>query len=238
VAGTPTASSLLMVCTGNICRSPMAERIAGSGLRRRLGPAAGRRIAVSSAGTHGRDCEPMAPYAAEVLAQAGIDPSGFVARTLTKPVLADADLVLTATRAHRAATVTLLPRVVSRTFTLLEFARLVGDTTVGELDAHPAPSPVGSLARLAAARRGQTAPATSGADDLADPYLGPIDGFRACREALAVALATPLDLLAAAVNSASCASERAQDGATTPTTTTTTHGSPPTTGSAWPDDAP
>ncbi|MGF7237406.1 MAG: protein tyrosine phosphatase [Frankia sp.] len=210
-------SRILMVCTANICRSPIAEHLATAFLRDRLGPnAAG--ITVASAGTAGWDGEPMQPHAETVLAEAGIDPSGFVARSLTPDLVEGADLILTAAREHRAAAVTLLPRAVARTFTIFEFARLLdgvnldgltraseagglGQIGPGSPDPVRAPAPAATLAWVATRRRGRAAPPTPGADDLPDPYLGSLEDFRDCRDALGAALAGPLELLSDAVRS-------------------------------------
>ena len=108
---------VLHVCTGNICRSPMAERLTRGGLEQRLGADAARFV-VESAGTWGHSGAPMEPYAAATLEGYGLDGSDFRARALVDQHVADADLVLTATREHRAAAVVLHPRAASRTFTL------------------------------------------------------------------------------------------------------------------------
>lgn len=206
---------ILMVCTANVCRSPIAEHLATAFLHDRLGAGAAR-ITVTSAGTAGWDGEPMQPHAETALVEAGIDPSGFVARTLTADLIDAADLILTAAREHRAAAVTLLPRAVARAFTIFEFGRLLagvdpaqvmrggpaggtGAGPTGRTAPGPAPTPAAALARAAARRRGLGTPPAPGADDLPDPYLGPLEGFRDCRDALAAALAGPLELLAGAV---------------------------------------
>jgi protein-tyrosine phosphatase len=112
---------LLFVCTGNICRSPIAERLSISYAERSNFDD----FRVSSAGTHALAGHPIHPYAARAIEQQGGDPSRFAARQLTPTIAADADLVVTMTGAHRGDVLKLAPRQLHRTFTLHETARLV-----------------------------------------------------------------------------------------------------------------
>ncbi|MGZ6792782.1 MAG: arsenate-mycothiol transferase ArsC, partial [Mycobacteriales bacterium] len=72
---------VLHVCTGNICRSPLAEHLMRAGLEQRLGPAAAV-FEIGSAGTLGRPGMPMEPYALSTLAAYRVDGSAFGARPL------------------------------------------------------------------------------------------------------------------------------------------------------------
>jgi protein-tyrosine phosphatase len=117
------ALHVLFVCTGNICRSPIAERLA---------TAYGARLQIpdfraSSAGTRAVISHPIHPDAALVLEKLGGEVSNFAARQLTSRIASDADLVLTMTRAHRDTVLELAPRQLHRTFTLTEAARLVSE---------------------------------------------------------------------------------------------------------------
>ncbi|MCA2223130.1 arsenate reductase/protein-tyrosine-phosphatase family protein [Nonomuraea aurantiaca] len=116
--GTRDASGfhILFVCTGNICRSPLAERLT----RPALGPA----FRVTSAGTHAEPGMEMAEHTRRTLLRLGGDPSGFVSSPLTTEVVAAADLVLTAASAHRAEVVTRHLQAAGRTFTIVEFGAL------------------------------------------------------------------------------------------------------------------
>ena len=115
------ALHILFVCTGNVCRSPTAERLAiAYGARSDF-----QDFRASSAGTHAVKGLPIEPYAARVLEKLGGDPSDFAARQLTPTIAADADLVLTMTKAHRDDVLKLAPRQLHKTFTLRESARLV-----------------------------------------------------------------------------------------------------------------
>ncbi len=189
----PAVFRVLHVCTGNICRSPMAERLMRSGLDSRLGPDADRFV-VASAGTWGHSGSPMEPHAASTLHSWGVDGSDFRARELVAEHVAAADLVLTATREHRASAVVLQPRAAARTFTLREFARLTAG--LGPLQAADPVERAHELVRAAAGRRGLVPPASPRDDDLADPYQGPASGFEACADLVAASLRGPLDLLA------------------------------------------
>ena len=151
--------SILFVCTGNICRSPLAERL----LHTRLGAAVGERrgsFLVGSAGTQGWEGSAMDPTAAAQLVRLGGDPTDFRGRQLTAELIAAADLVLTATRAHRRVVLGELPEALRRTFTMCEFAHLVAGS------ASPTDS-AGGLVAWAASRRGS---ATLDDYDIADPY--------------------------------------------------------------------
>jgi protein-tyrosine phosphatase len=70
------------------------------------------------------------PYAARVIEELGGDTSHFAARQLTSAIAADADLVLTMTRAHRDEVLKLVPQQLHRTFTLREAARLASECNV------------------------------------------------------------------------------------------------------------
>ena len=191
---------ILHVCTGNICRSPMAERLTRAGLERRLGRDAGRFL-VESAGTWGHSGSPMEPHALSTLASYGIDGADFRARELVAEHVVGADLVLGATREHRAAAVVLHPRAASRTFTLREFARLVSAVDPAQLTADDVVERARELVKAAAGRRGLVPPDSPSDDDLVDPYQGPERGFAACGELVTSTLQRPLDLIAAAVQS-------------------------------------
>ena len=89
---------ILFVCTGNTCRSPMAEAIA-----RRLIQESGRTdIEVESAGTQAWDRSPASDEALLVGVERNLDLSGHRARRLTPEILADADLVLVMSPPHLA----------------------------------------------------------------------------------------------------------------------------------------
>jgi protein-tyrosine phosphatase len=187
---------VLHVCTGNICRSPMAEHLMREGLRQRLGPAADAFV-VESAGTWGQTGQPMEPYALSTLEAYDVDGSAFRARELVAAHVVGADLVLGATREHRAAAVVLHPKAAARAFTLREFDRLLGGIDASELPTGDPVERARAMVRAAAAQRGLVRPERPEDDDVTDPYRGPEAGFTACGVLVHAALQRPLDLLAA-----------------------------------------
>jgi protein-tyrosine phosphatase len=115
---------LLFVCTGNICRSPLAERLAVAWAQQTL-TAGAARVHIWSAGTDGLDGKPMDAKSASALSRLGGDPTGFTARTLVPDMVGAADLVLTMTRRHRRLVLAGAPGALRRTFTLPEAADLL-----------------------------------------------------------------------------------------------------------------
>ncbi|MCS6712568.1 low molecular weight phosphotyrosine protein phosphatase [Brachybacterium sp. EF45031] len=88
---------ILTVCTGNICRSPMAQLI----LQRAVDDAGLEDVEVRSAGTTGwEEGEPIDPRAAAMLTAHGIDSRGHVAHQMTRSQLEQADLILLADHDH------------------------------------------------------------------------------------------------------------------------------------------
>lgn len=111
---------VLFVCTGNICRSPMAERLAAVyGRQLQLSG-----LHVSSAGTRAVVSHPIHDLAAQVLHRLGGDTADFAARQLTSKIASSADLVVTMSWSHRDRVLELAPRQLRRTFTLTEAAQL------------------------------------------------------------------------------------------------------------------
>ncbi|HZX38987.1 MAG TPA: protein-tyrosine-phosphatase, partial [Streptomyces sp.] len=120
VAPCPPRFRVLTVCTGNLYRSPLAERL----LRERLA-AAGEVIQVSSAGTRAVPDARRPDEAARFTGEGG-EGDGAVTRRLSAGLVQGADLVLGAATEHREAAVRLAPAwALSRAFSLREFARLV-----------------------------------------------------------------------------------------------------------------
>jgi protein-tyrosine phosphatase len=165
---------VLVVCTGNIGRSPMAEAL----LTHHFAERAPRdTFLVRSAGTWARDGDPMELGAIAALTEYGIKRS-FQSRLLTEQHLADVDLVLTATREHRSRVSGMVPAVVRRCFTLFELARII--------DKAPAPPQIsGSAVECARQRvtwagqvRGASRPDQPETDDLDDPYGAPLEVYR------------------------------------------------------------
>jgi protein-tyrosine-phosphatase len=89
---------VVFVCTGNICRSPLAEALLRAALKER----GVEGVDVSSAGTGAWDGAPASEGAYLVGLERGLDLSGHRARLLTREVVEQADLILTMARHHRA----------------------------------------------------------------------------------------------------------------------------------------
>lgn len=84
---------IVVLCTGNICRSPIGEAL----LRERL---KGRNCTVISAGTHAMTGHPADPLSQQVLLADGLDISAHRAQQATQELLTTADLILALDRTH------------------------------------------------------------------------------------------------------------------------------------------
>lgn len=89
---------ILLVCTGNICRSPLAAAL----VQRALADRGTQNIDVSSAGTGAWDGAPVSEGAYLVGLEQGLDLSAHRARLLTRDLVEGSDLILTMARHHRA----------------------------------------------------------------------------------------------------------------------------------------
>ncbi len=172
--------TVLHVCMGNICRSPMAERLLVLAVRERLERRGGDRAGADdllhshSAGTGGWHAgEEMNPPAARQVAARGGSAEGFAARKLRSDHIDAADLVLTATADQQEYVVALRPDAASRTFVLGEFGRLLAAVDPAGLPrAEATPDAVyeRGVALVRAAHAARAGAGVLPADDLDDPW--------------------------------------------------------------------
>ncbi|WP_424936260.1 MULTISPECIES: hypothetical protein [Bacteria] len=166
-----TLPTILTVCTGNICRSPLAATL----LATRLSDLA---VQVGSAGTQALVGHGMPEPARRIALLHGADPdlvTDHEARLLTEPRLHEADLVLAMTGEHRTFALHLAPSGLRRTFAVREFARLAAtleDKTLHEIVEGAGSAPRARLEAVVTAVADQrgTSPAAEGDEDVVDPY--------------------------------------------------------------------
>ncbi|MEK0155875.1 low molecular weight phosphatase family protein [Arthrobacter oryzae] len=198
----PTPVRILTVCTGNICRSPVAERLLQAGLDQVL-PGG---FEVRSAGTRAMVGYPIQPLSADIVNMYGGTDKGFAARQLTPKILRDADIVLTMTSKHRGDVLQLDASLLKRTFTIREFARMLEALEERDAAAAAAGEPAGAPhdkapdagtlwrglpARLASVRHLALA-ADSADNEVVDPYKRSPEVYRQMEDELAPAILTIL----------------------------------------------
>ena len=107
--------TVLFVCTGNVCRSPMAEGLFKQAVRGRGD------YRVLSAGVGAVDGQPASDHAVRALREIGIDINGHRSRHLTADLVAQADYIFGMTHSHVDAIMLLYPQAAEKTFLLREF---------------------------------------------------------------------------------------------------------------------
>jgi protein-tyrosine phosphatase len=189
---------ILIVCTGNICRSPFAEILTRHLLAEALGAAHATRFTVASAGTRALTGWGMDEQSRAELAPWGLDGAsadGFAARQLGVADVHAADLVLTAERHHRAYVVALEPRALRRTFCLRELSRLLGANPVTGLPADPVDR-ARAMVSAAAETRGLSSYASVENDALPDPIGQPPAAHHRTARLIAASVAGLVELVA------------------------------------------
>src|SRR5712675_2084793 len=107
--------TILFICTGNICRSPMAEGIFRHVMKGR------RDIQVMSAGIGAMDGQAPSTYAVQAVKELGIDISRQRSRMLTAELVQGADYIFGMTHSHVDTVHLLFPRAAEKTFLVREF---------------------------------------------------------------------------------------------------------------------
>ncbi|WP_438348803.1 low molecular weight protein arginine phosphatase [Paenibacillus sp. FA6] len=107
---------ILFVCTGNTCRSPMAEA-----LLRKLAKERGLPLEVSSAGVAATEGIPISRHAEAILRDHNID-DVITSQALRIDVVHESDLILTLTQSHKQHVLRIFPEVVGKIYTLKEYA--------------------------------------------------------------------------------------------------------------------
>ena len=179
--------SILTVCTGNVCRSPLAEQL----LRARLVEAGFTSVEVASAGLHAVVGAPMDTIPAQISSRLGGDPSRARGQQLTSEMVAASDLLLTMTRSQRDHLVSRYPSAVHRSFTLVEFARLLGPAGGATASVADMAAPAAASERLqsvvASAGRKRPSVRLTDDDDVTDPIGRPDDVHEAVGEQISLA---------------------------------------------------
>lgn len=181
----PSSWVILMVCEGNLARSPLAcALLEQSWPEHRLGP-----VRVESAGTRAVADRRTAEQMRTIGESLGLDLGQHRARRLTPALLRDSDLVLVMTEQQREDAQRLLPSATSRIFTMIEFVRLLKESTE-----------IGSDLRVIVASAHGRRPYSIGRDareDVEDPYGHGNRVFRRVATELSALVGALTDLLAA-----------------------------------------
>ncbi|MGH2540487.1 MAG: low molecular weight phosphatase family protein [Actinomycetota bacterium] len=166
-------TSILVVCSGNICRSPIAEGLMRDALVSRFGSEA---PVVSSAGTIAVDGAPPSEGSVTAADERGSDIAAHRARRLTLDLARAADLIVGMAGEHREWLAD-APEVAARTFTLKELVRLLGSLPQVAPGAGPDTLPARVAEASEARARGFAGNPLD--EDIADPLGMPLQTYRA-----------------------------------------------------------
>jgi protein-tyrosine phosphatase len=118
--------TLLFVCTGNVCRSPMAEHL----LRALMGPEPD--WSIRSAGLQAGSGLPISTSARAALTQRGIDAGDHRSRPLTEALVDEATLIVVMTAAQRSEMQSRFPEHADKVYLLRSFAAAVEDEDIDD----------------------------------------------------------------------------------------------------------
>lgn len=119
---------ILFVCTGNTCRSSMAEAILKHRIKNNGEEFSD--VTVSSAGVSAYPGDSASPNAVKALAEMGIDLAGHSASLLTEDMIKNADLILTMTEGHKRMVLVMDPSSSDKVWTLKEFVGIRGNIDI------------------------------------------------------------------------------------------------------------
>ncbi|HET7657811.1 MAG TPA: low molecular weight protein arginine phosphatase [Bacillales bacterium] len=174
--------NILFICTGNTCRSPMAEAV--------LRAKAGDRFDVRSAGVFAASGHPAAQAASQVLSSQGIE-MNHRSTMLNEELIEWADVILTMTQNHKSVVLQQFPQSVGKVYMLKEYAdddskakeiweRL--DACYAELETERALNHGEEVHRLEKEIRSLEESLPS--YDISDPYGGNVEEYQAVYEEL------------------------------------------------------
>jgi protein-tyrosine-phosphatase len=126
----PAPATVLVVCTANICRSPMGAGLLQHAFAAQPEPL--RSLRVISAGVAARDGEPVSENSVLALRKVGIDLAGQVSRAVTQPMLDEAFVVLCMTESHRAMIQLQADPAPKNLFLFREFMPQAADKEIGD----------------------------------------------------------------------------------------------------------
>jgi protein-tyrosine-phosphatase len=169
-------ASILVLCTGNVCRSPIAEGMLRALLAERF---EGSAPAVASAGMAGWEGSGADPGSVAAAAELGIDISAHRARQVDVDEVRGATVVLAMAGEHRDELSRLLPEAAGRTFTLKELVRLLESLPKDAPDGDPGDVLARRVDDAAALRRDRGGPTARRDDDVTDPLGRRMGIFRA-----------------------------------------------------------
>lgn len=179
---------ILVVCTGNICRSPLAQLV----IAHQLSDV--QDVEVVSAGTRAMVGSGVPEATARLAAEHDLRTEDHRAVQVDPSMIESAGLILALAREHRTQIVQMVPSAVRRTFTLREFARIVPEaitelsTTLTASDIADTGSALRAAVSAVSSLRGIVEPPESPADfDVEDPYGRPDEIYQRSFEVLAPA---------------------------------------------------